>query len=70
MDVIALQQYLGQRVQITQYRNLLGQPGGGAEQQSAAVLRCAQHRGDGDNGCGDLCHPQLLPETQLVSTYG
>lgn len=46
---IVLLQYLGQRAQIT-HRNLLGEAGGGAGNQRAAVLCCA----DNDNPREDL----------------
>lgn len=57
MYPIVLLQYLGQRAQITP-RNLLGQAGGGARNQRAAVLCCA------DN---DLWHHQALPDMQLIN---
>lgn len=48
-SAIVLVQYLGQRAQITP-RNLLGQAGGRAGNQRAAVLCCANN----DNHCEHL----------------
>lgn len=61
MHAIVLLQYLGQREQITP-RNLLGEAGGGAGNQRAAVLCCA----DSHNHSQDLWHHQSLPNTQLI----